>query len=103
VTKPGGLTIAEAALCSLPAVFFDPIPGAEFVNARRMVDVGAAVISNGASETAAMVVKLLRDEPSRHAMSVRAHKLARPSAREEIAQLVLDLAAPAQMPRRMTA
>ena len=103
VTKPGGLTIAEAALCSLPAVFFDPIPGAEFVNARRMVDVGAAVISNGASETAAMVVKLLRDEPSRHAMSVRANKLARPSAREEIAQLVLDLAAPAEMTQRMTA
>ena len=104
VTKPGGLTIAEAALCSLPTVFFDPIPGAEFVNARRMVDVGAALISKGASETASMVVKLLRDEPSRRAMSLRANKLARPNARKEIAQLVLDLATPAkEMPRRMTA
>ncbi|HVS83845.1 MAG TPA: glycosyltransferase [Pyrinomonadaceae bacterium] len=103
VTKPGGVTIAEAALCSLPTVFFDPIPGAEFVNAKRMVDGGAAVISKGANETASMVVKLLRDEPSRRAMSVRANKIARPNARRAIAQLVLDLAAPAEMPRRMTA
>jgi processive 1,2-diacylglycerol beta-glucosyltransferase len=104
VTKPGGLTIAEAALCSLPTVFFDPIPGAEFINARRMVDGGAAVISKGANETASTVVKLLRDEPSRRAMSLRANKLARPDARKEIAQLVLDLATPAkEMLRRMTA
>jgi len=104
VTKPGGLTIAEAALCSLPTVFFDPIPGAEFVNAKRMVDVGAAVISKGANETASMVVELLSNEPSRRAMSLRASKLGRPNARKEIAQLVLDLATPAkEMPRRMTA
>ena len=104
VTKPGGLTIAEAALCSLPTVFFDPIPGAEFVNARRMVDAGAAIISKGADETASMVVSMLRDEPARRALSLRASKLARPNARKEIAQLVLDLATPAkEMPRRMTA
>jgi len=104
VTKPGGLTIAEAALCSLPTVFFDPIPGAEYVNAKRMVDAGAALISKGARETAAMVAELLRNEPSRRAMSLRASKLARPNARKEIAQVVLDLATPAkEMPRRMTA
>jgi len=104
VTKPGGLTIAEAVLCSLPAVLFDPIPGAELVNAKRMVDAGAAVITDGASETARSVVSLLRDEPSRHAMSLRATGMARPAARREIARLALDLAAPArQTTRRMTA
>jgi processive 1,2-diacylglycerol beta-glucosyltransferase len=104
VTKPGGLTIAEAALSSLPTVFFDPIPGAEYVNAKRMVDAGAALISKGARETAAMVAELLRNEPSRRAMSLRASKLAQPNARKEIAQVVLDLATPAkEMPRRMTA
>src|SRR6266853_5006415 len=56
VTKPGGLTIAEAALCSLPAVFFDPIPGAEFVNAKRVVDAGAGVLTKGSSETATIIV-----------------------------------------------
>jgi processive 1,2-diacylglycerol beta-glucosyltransferase len=104
VTKPGGLTIAEAALCSLPTVFFDPIPGAEFANAKRMLDAGAAVISNGANETASMVVELLSNGSSRGAMSLRASKMARPNARREIAQLVLDFAMPVkEMPRRMTA
>ncbi len=104
VTKPGGLTIAEAALCALPTVFFDPIPGAEFVNAKRMVDAGAAIISKGASETASMVVELLNNEPSRRAMSLKASKMARPNARAEIAQHLLDLATPfKEMSRRMTA
>ncbi len=93
VTKPGGLTIAEAALCSVPQVFFDPIPGAEFVNAKRMVDAGAAVITKGASETASTVVLLLQDERLRQAMAWRASEMQRPAARIEIAQLALGLAA----------
>jgi processive 1,2-diacylglycerol beta-glucosyltransferase len=104
VTKPGGLTMAETALCSLPAVLFDPIPGAELVNAKRMVDAGAAVITNGATETARTVVSLLRDEALRRAMSLSSDRIARPQARREIAQIALDLAAPAKSSaRRMTA
>ena len=104
VTKPGGVTIAEAALCSLPTVFFDPIPGAEFVNAKRIVDAGAAVMTNGANETAANVVSLLRDETRRGAMSLSADRIAAPNARSEIARRVLDLATPAkELARRMTA
>jgi len=104
VTKPGGLTIAEAALCSLPTVLFDPIPGAEFVNAKRMVDSGAAVITKGASETVNAIVSLLRDERTRRSMALGSNSMARPAARREIAQLALDLAAPEEEElRRMTA
>jgi len=104
VTKPGGLTMAEAALSSLPVVLFDPIPGAELLNARRMVEAGAAVITGGASETAKAVVGLLRDEASRRAMALSSDKIARPNARREIAQIALELAAPAETAaRRMTA
>jgi len=104
VTKPGGLTVLEAALSSLPMVLFDPIPGAEFVNAKRMVHAGLAVITNDANETAARVVSLLGDEPARHAMSQAANRISRPHARREIAQIVLELSAPAgTMARRMTA
>jgi len=104
VTKPGGLTISEAALCSLPVVFFDPIPGAEFVNARRMVDAGAAVIAQGPVETARAIVSLLRADESTEAMALRSNKMARPTARREIARLALDLLAPVrEATRRMTA
>jgi processive 1,2-diacylglycerol beta-glucosyltransferase len=104
VTKPGGLTISEAALCSLPVVFFDPIPGAEFVNARRMVDAGGAVITRGPNETARAIVDLLRDPDATEAMALRSKSMARPGAAREIATLGLKLLAPAEeAPRRMTA
>jgi processive 1,2-diacylglycerol beta-glucosyltransferase len=94
VTKPGGLTIAEAALCSLPVVFFDPIPGAEFVNARRMVEAGAAVVTHGPSETAQAIISLLKDDKATDAMALRSQTMARPNARREIASLALALLEP---------
>ncbi|MDX6405256.1 MAG: processive 1,2-diacylglycerol beta-glucosyltransferase [Blastocatellia bacterium] len=104
VTKPGGLTIAEAALCSLPVVFFDPIPGAEFVNAKRMVDAGAALITQGPIETAQAINSLLKDEKSTNAMALRSQAMARPDARREIASLALALLEPvAAATRRRTA
>ena len=104
VTKPGGLTISEAALCSLPVVFFDPIPGAEFVNVKRMVDAGAAVITQSPIETARAITSLLKDEKSTDAMALRSQTMARPNARKEIAALALDLLAPvAAAKRRRTA
>jgi len=103
VTKPGGVTISEAALCSLRVVFFDPIPGAEFVNARRMVDAGAAVIAQGPVETARVVVSLLRDDESTAAMALLSKKMARPTARREIARLAHNLAPVEEATSRMTA
>ena len=104
VTKPGGLTISEAALCSLPVVFFDAIPGAEFVNAKRMVDAGAAVITVGPAEAARATLDLLRDAESTEAMALLSRKMARPKARTEIATLALGLLDPVRKAeRRMTA
>jgi processive 1,2-diacylglycerol beta-glucosyltransferase len=104
VTKPGGLTIAEAALCSLPVVFFDPIPGAEFVNARRIVDAGAAVITHGPNETAQAIISLLNDDKATEAMALRSQTMAHPKARREIASLALALLEPgAAATRRRTA
>jgi UDP-N-acetylglucosamine:LPS N-acetylglucosamine transferase len=88
----------------LPVVFFDPIPGAEFVNAKRMVDAGAAVITKGPNETAHTIVSLLNDEKLTTAMALRSQTMARPNARREIAALALSLLAPvAEGARRRTA
>ena len=45
ITKPGGVTISEAALCGLPAVLFDSLPGPEERNAARLASSGAALIT----------------------------------------------------------
>lgn len=90
VTKPGGLTTAEAALCALPVVMFDAIPGPEQRNAARLVAAGAGVMTRGTQETAASVVMLLRDEHLRRRMSACAARLARPDATATVARLALD-------------
>ena len=90
ITKPGGVTISEAALCGLPAVLFDSLPGPEERNAARLASSGAALISRGGEETAAAAISLLRDEPARRAMSLKARQLARPYAAFNIARIILD-------------
>ncbi len=90
VTKPGGVTISEAALCGLPAVFFDSIPGPERRNAVRVAEAEAGVITNGIEETAAATVSLLKDGCARQSMSAKARKFARPNAAIDIAHIVLN-------------
>jgi len=89
-TKPGGLTAAEAAMCALPIVVFDAIPGPERRNATRLVEAGAGMVTKGAKETALTVLALLHDEDSRREMSKCAERLARPNAAAAIAQLAIN-------------
>jgi processive 1,2-diacylglycerol beta-glucosyltransferase len=104
VTKPGGLTTAEAAACALPVVMFDAIPGPERRNAARLTEVGAGISASGAPEAAAAVLALLKDENARCRMSANAKRLARPDAAAAIARLALDETLPAkESARRMTA
>ena len=90
VTKPGGLTSAEAALTGLPSVLFDPIPGPEEHNAARLSRAGAAVLTRGADATASAVTRILASPEERAAMADRARALARPRACHEIAAHALQ-------------
>jgi processive 1,2-diacylglycerol beta-glucosyltransferase len=89
LTKPGGVTLAEAAECALPVVMFDRIPGPERLNAKRFADAGAGVMARGPRDAAAVAGFLLRDERVRAAMSLRARELARPRAASDIARIAL--------------
>ena len=89
VTKPGGVSCAEAAVCGVPSVLFDPIPGPEEHNAARLARAGAGVLTHGAGETVAAVLELLADDARRIGMSAAMRELATPSAAATIAGLVL--------------
>ena len=43
VTKPGGLSVAEALVAAIPMVLCKPLPGQEERNARFLIERGAAV------------------------------------------------------------
>ncbi len=50
ITKPGGLTIAEALASDLPMVFTSGIPGQETENAGILEAAGCAIVSGGIEE-----------------------------------------------------
>lgn len=104
ITKPGGLTISEAATSALPLVMFDAIPGPERRNARRAAATGAGVLTNSAREAAVFALRLLRDESARQRMSASAKTLAHPEAATTIARLTLNETMPMPgLARSMTA
>jgi processive 1,2-diacylglycerol beta-glucosyltransferase len=105
VTKPGGLTTAEAAMCAVPVVIFDAIPGPERRNAERLMEAGAALLTHDAYDTAVGVLSLLRDESGRQRMSACIQRLARPDAAATIARLTLNepVSIHEELSRRMTA
>lgn len=103
VTKPGGVTLAEAARCGLPVVMFGGIPGPETVNAQRLVNAGAGLLTQSAEEAALKVEELLLDDERRASLSLRSRQLARPLAASKIADLALNRLEGVEAPRRMMA
>ncbi|HYT76371.1 MAG TPA: glycosyltransferase, partial [Vicinamibacterales bacterium] len=98
VTKPGGLTTAEAAVCGVPMVMFDPIPGPEEHNGSRVERAGAGLLTRGSSETLAAVRALLDDPAARAAASAHAHAIAAPRAAEAVGRVVADALEEARKP-----
>lgn len=69
LTKPGGLSVTEAAAKHLPMVFIDAVAGCEEYNRRYYVRQGSAMTGSGAEEAAAQCLQLLRNEDKRRQMA----------------------------------
>jgi len=92
VTKPGGLTLAEAASLGRPLVLVGPAVGQELGNARAAVGAGAAVLACGPARAGPEAARLLADPRALAAMGDRARRLAPRGAAEAIAADVARLA-----------
>lgn len=91
VTKPGGLTAAEALVCRLPLVIVNPIPGQETRNSDFLLENGAAVKVNNPRLLCHRVARLLGDAARLAALRSAAERLARPDAAARIAADALSL------------
>ncbi|MBT9153502.1 MAG: Processive diacylglycerol beta-glucosyltransferase [Firmicutes bacterium] len=87
VTKPGGVTCAEALAMALPLVFVSPIPGQEWRNSTFLVEQLAAIHFEE-STLAPKLADLIHDEVRLSCMSRMARELARPHAAREIVELL---------------
>jgi len=90
VTKPGGVTCAEALACQLPMILTEPIPGHEERNSEFLLEGGAAVRLYDPLDSAHTVRTLLEHRPRIRRMRRRAALLARPAAAESIARDLLE-------------
>lgn len=93
ITKPGGLTSAEALVARVPMVLFKPLPGQEERNTRYLVQRRAALRAKTAADLARTVESLLDSAEKRESMRAAMAQLGKPDAAEEIAQAIRALAA----------
>jgi UDP-N-acetylglucosamine--N-acetylmuramyl-(pentapeptide) pyrophosphoryl-undecaprenol N-acetylglucosamine transferase len=100
VARAGATTLAELAVCGLPALLI-PYPHAtehhQDANAREWARIGAAEVVSDAGLTPEVFTERvcrLIDDPDRLAnMGARAHDRAKPDAAERFARLVAEVAA----------
>ncbi len=93
VTKPGGLTSAEALVARVPMVLFKPLPGQEERNTRYLVQRRAALRAKKPDDLTRTVQSLLESEQKRSGMRVAMARLGKPDASVEIAAAIRALAA----------
>lgn len=91
VTKPGGLTIAQALLKNLPMVLVNPLPVMEERNAGYLAARGVGLPAKNSEELVRWVERLLKDKKFYSEMRDRTRQLARPDAARRAAQAVIDM------------
>jgi len=91
VSKPGGVTIAEALAVGVPMVLTHPIPGPEERHVRYLEQNGVAVRARTLGEIPQLVHRLLGEPEKLAEISRRAHELARPDAAHAVAQVARAL------------
>ena len=87
ITKPGGVTSAEALAAGLPMILTHPIPGPEERHVKFLVGLSVAVRADRPAEIPQLVHRLLNGRDQLSEMSRRARELSRPDAVHAIAQV----------------
>ena len=93
ITKPGGITTAEALVKKLPMIIINPIPGQEAKNTEYLLSQNVAVEAQDANDVMLFVDEFLRDPRKLWAMREAAAALGRPRASDRAAQEILQLLA----------
>jgi len=91
VTKPGGLTAAEALASGLPMLLTSPIPGPEERHVALLARKGLAVVANTRADVPRVAAQLLTNPEARAEMARHARDAARPDAADAVAQVARAL------------
>ena len=90
VTKPGGLSIAEALVSHLPLIFFNAIPGQETNNINVLHEYGIGTGTQHINEIVAEIKRLSSSQDAHLSALKKTQELARPNAVPAIIQLITE-------------
>jgi len=91
ITKPGGITCAEASSKGLPMLIISPIPGQEANNTSYLITQGSAIKLNSPFDLINIISDLYNHREKLKELSDAALKISKPNAAHDIARLLLDL------------
>lgn len=91
ITKPGGLTTAEALSKALPMIVVDSIAGQERRNKKFLLEKGLAFDLNSAEEVSLLIRGFIENGYNRKSWREKTKIVARPHASREIAQKIMDM------------
>ena len=91
VTKPGGMTTAEALVKRLPMIIINPIPGQEMRNTEFLLKSRVAVRAETIYDLPPLIEQLLSRPDKLAAMRAGCEPLRHPDSARDIAQAVLRL------------
>ena len=89
ITKPGGITLSEAAALQVPVILYKPVPGQENENAMYFERKGAAVVIRDDSEVFAKTEALLQDDMRLLQMKEAMKSIYRPEPADHIVDTIL--------------
>lgn len=92
ISKPGGMTSAEALSKSLPLIIVNPLPGQENQNSRFLLEEGAALKANDFNELLSLTEDLLDDTAKLEQLRKNAIAIAHPDSSLKTARLILNMA-----------
>jgi processive 1,2-diacylglycerol beta-glucosyltransferase len=92
ITKPGGITTAEALAKNLPMIIVKPLPGQEASNTAYLAQKQAAIKIDDLKKMGSVVEELLENPHKLKRLSESAGRISKPNASLDIAELLLGLA-----------
>ncbi len=91
LTKPGGISVTEAAVKALPMVLIDAVAGCESYNSIHFIRKGGAKTGNTVEELAEICLSLLENDGKRQGMSVRLREMQLENAAKMIYETMREI------------
>lgn len=94
ITKPGGITTAEALAKGIPMLIVNPLPGQEAMNTKFLLKEGVAVKAESPQDAVILLRELLYNKNKLKTMRDKANVLSKSDSSMNIAKLVLSILRP---------